>query len=104
MASRGSARIRDSRRSGTGCSRRAMLVCLDDMAPQHRLRASRLVAAVLGEEALPMLIARAVGASLDEKLELLMLIVTLGGEAKLGLLEDALKGMKFADLSRQRAK
>ncbi|MBV8758307.1 MAG: hypothetical protein JO257_13560 [Deltaproteobacteria bacterium] len=83
---------------------RVLLVCLDDIPPQHRLRASRLVAAVLGEEALPMLIARAGGAALDEKLEMLMLIVTLAGEAKLPMLEDALKGMKFADLSRQRAK
>jgi len=83
---------------------RVLLVMLDDIGPQHRLRASRLVAATLGEEALPMLIARAAQATLDEKLELLMLIASLAGEAKLGLLEDALRGMKFADLSRQRAK
>lgn len=83
---------------------RVLLVCLDDIPPQHRLRAMRLVAATLGQEALPMLLARVAGASLDEKLEMLMLIITLAGEAKLPLLEDALRGMKFADLSRQRAK
>lgn len=83
---------------------RVLLVCLDDIPPQHRLRATRLVAATLGQEALPMLLSRAVGAPIDEKLEMLMLIITLAGEAKLPLLEDALRGMKFADLSRQRAK
>ena len=83
---------------------RVLLVCLEDIPPQHRLRALRLVAAVLGEEAVPMLLARAQQAGLDEKLEMLFLIVTLAGEAKLGVLEDALKGMQFADLLRQRAK
>jgi len=43
-------------------------------------------------------------APIDEKLEMLFLIVTLAGEGKLGLLEDTLKGMQFADLLRQRAK
>jgi hypothetical protein len=83
---------------------RVLLVCLDDIPPQHRLRATRLVAATLGPEALPMLQARVGGAPIDEKLETLMLIVTLAGEPTLPLLEDALRGMKFADLSRQRAK
>jgi hypothetical protein len=83
---------------------RVVLVCLEDIAPQHRLRALRLVAAVLGEEAVPMLLARVPQAAIDEKLEMLFLIVTLAGEGKLGLLEDTLRGMKFADLLRQRAK
>jgi hypothetical protein len=81
-----------------------LLVCLEDIPPQHRLRAIRLVAAVLGEEAVPMLLARAAAATIDEKLEMLFIIVTLAGEGKLGLLEDALKGMKYIDLLRQRAK
>jgi hypothetical protein len=83
---------------------RVLLVCLEDIPSQHRLRALRVVAAVLGEEALPMLLARVGSAPPDEKLEMLFLIVTLAGEGKLGLLEDTLKGTKFADLLRQRAK
>lgn len=83
---------------------RVLLVCLEDIPPQHRLRAIRLVGAVLGEEAVPMLLARAAQAAIDEKLEMLFMVVSLAGEAKLGLLEDALKGMKYVDLLRQRAK
>jgi len=83
---------------------RVLLVCLEDIPPQHRLRAIRLVGAVLGEEAVPMLLARAAHAAIDEKLEMLFMVVSLAGEAKLGLLEDALKGMKYVDLLRQRAK
>jgi hypothetical protein len=83
---------------------RVLLVCLEDIPPQHRLRAIRLVGAVLGEEAVPMLLARAAQASIDEKLEMLFMIVSVAGEAKLGLLEDALKGMKYIDLLRQRAR
>jgi hypothetical protein len=83
---------------------RVLLVCLEDIPPQHRLRAIRLVGAVLGDEAVPMLLARAAQASIDEKLEMLFMIVSVAGEAKLGLLEDALKGMKYVDLLRQRAR
>jgi len=83
---------------------RVLLVCLEDIPPQHRLRAIRLVGAVLGEEAVPMLLARAAQAAIDEKLEMLFMVITLAGEGKLGLLEDALKGMKYVDLLRQRAK
>lgn len=83
---------------------RVLLVCLEDIPSQHRLRAIRLVGAVLGEDAVPMLLARAAQAPLDEKLEMLFMILTLAGEAKLGLLEDALRGVKYADLLRQRAK
>jgi hypothetical protein len=89
---------------GTPALARVLLVCLDDIPSQHRLRALRLVAAVLGDEALPMLLARASGAALDEKLETLFLTIALAGEAKLPLLEDAIRGMKFVDLLRQRAK
>lgn len=83
---------------------RVLLVCLEDIPPRHRLRAIRLVGAVLGDEAVPMLLARAAQAAIDEKLEMLFLVVSLAGEAKLGLLEDALRGMKYVDLLRQRAK
>ncbi len=83
---------------------RVILVCLDDLAPQHRLRAIRLVASAIGEEAVPMLLVRASHAPADEKLELLFTVVSLAGEAQLGAFEDGVKGMKFVDLSRQRAK
>src|SRR5262245_19068701 len=72
---------------------RVLLVCLEDIPPQHRLRAIRLAAAVLGEEAVPMLLARAGQAAIDEKLEMLFTVIALVGEAKLGALEDALRGM-----------
>jgi hypothetical protein len=83
---------------------RVLLVCLEDIPPQHRLRTLRLVAAVLGDEAVPMLLARIAQGSLDDKLEMLFLVVTVAGEGKLGVLEDAIRGMKFVDLLRQRAK
>jgi hypothetical protein len=89
---------------GSPALARVLLVCLEDIPPQHRMRALRLVAATLGEEAVPMLIARTSQAPIDEKLEMLFLVITLAGEAKLGVLEDAIKGMKFVDLLRQRAK
>lgn len=83
---------------------RVVLVCLEDIPAQHRLRAVRLVAATLGEEAVPMLLARVASAGLVEKLEMLFLLITLAGEAQLGLLEDTIKGMQFVDLLRQRAR
>jgi len=45
--------------------------------------------------------AQATGA---EKLEMLFTVIALAGEAKLGALEDAIRGMKLVDLLRQRAK
>ncbi len=83
---------------------RVLFVSIDDIAPQHRLRALRLIAATLGDEAVPMLLARAGQAGLDEKLEMLFLAIACGGEAHLGRLEDAIHGMKFVDLLRQRAR
>jgi len=83
---------------------RVLFVSIDDIQPQHRIRALRLIAATLGEEAIPMLLARTSGRSIDEQLEMLFLAISLGGEQHLGRLEDALKGMKFADLMRQRAR
>lgn len=83
---------------------RVLLVSLEDIPPQHRLRAIRLVGAALGEEAVPLLVARASQAAIDDKLEMLFTVIAIAGEARLGLLEDALRGMKFVDLLRQRAK
>ncbi len=83
---------------------RVLLVCLEDIPPQHRPRAIRLIGAVLGEEAVPLLVARAGQAAIDDKLEMLFTAIAIAGEAKLGALEDAIKGMKFVDLLRPRAK
>ncbi|HLL22593.1 MAG TPA: hypothetical protein VK427_10695, partial [Kofleriaceae bacterium] len=83
---------------------RVLFVSLDDIAPQHRLRVLRLIAATLGDDAVPMLLARAADAPIDEKLEMLMLAIACGGEAYLGRLDEAIAGMKFADLLRQRAR
>ncbi|HEY0190959.1 MAG TPA: hypothetical protein VGC42_07525, partial [Kofleriaceae bacterium] len=83
---------------------RVLIVCIEDIPHQHRSRATRLAVATLGEEAVPMLLARVSSAALTEKLEMLFLLVTFAGERMLPLLEDALKGMQFADLLRQRAK
>ena len=83
---------------------RVLFVSIDDIPPQHRLRALRLIGATLGEEAVPLLLARATSASIDDRLEMLMMAVAVGGEANLPELEQALEGFKFADLMRQRAK
>jgi hypothetical protein len=83
---------------------RVLLVRFDELPPQHRLRTIRLIAATLGEEALPHLRARATHTGLDEQLELRLLAVSLGGEAELPALEGLRRGMKFADLLRQRAR
>jgi hypothetical protein len=89
---------------GTPALARVLLVSLEDLPPQHRQRAIRLVGAVLRDEAVPLLQSRARDASIDDKLEMLFTVIAIAGEAKLGLLEDAIKGMKFVDLMRQRAK
>ena len=83
---------------------RVLLVCLEDLPPRHRLRALRLVAATLGEEAVPLLVARAGQAPLDQRIEMLLLVVALAGEPRLPLLEDALRGAPRADAVRQRAR
>lgn len=83
---------------------RVLLVCLADIPPQHRVRALRLSAAVLGQEAVAMLRARASQASGDEKLEALSLVVALEGEAGLGAFEDAIRGMPHIDHLRNRAR
>jgi hypothetical protein len=83
---------------------RVLLVSLEDIPAQHRVRAIRLVGATLGTEAVPLLVARASQASIDDKLELLFTAIAIAGEARLGLLEDALRDMKQADLLRQRAR
>ena len=83
---------------------RVLAVSIEDIPPQHRLRVLRLVAATLGEEAIPLMLARVPRAAVGEQLEMLFLAVAFGGEAHLGKLEDLLRGMKLADLLRARAK
>lgn len=83
---------------------RVLLVSIDDISPQHRVRVLRLIGATLGEEAVPLLVARAGQAAPDERLEMLFTAISVGGEAHLGRLEDALQGVRFADRMRRRAK
>lgn len=88
---------------GSPALARVLLVCLPDIPPRHRRRAAQLCAAVLGEEAVPMLCAHASQAPLDDRLEMLFLVIGLAGEAKLGLVEDALKQLPNAGHHRERA-
>jgi hypothetical protein len=84
---------------------RVLFVSIDDIAPPHRLRVLRLIAHALGDEATPLLCARAASAAADERVEALLLAVAVGGEAQLGRLEDAIRaGVPRADLVRARAK
>ncbi|HMG24267.1 MAG TPA: hypothetical protein VK607_23190, partial [Kofleriaceae bacterium] len=83
---------------------RVLAVSIEDIPPQHRLRVLRLVAATLGEEAIPLMLARVPRAAVGEQLEMLFLAIAFGGEAHLGRLEDVLRGMKFIDMLRARAR
>ena len=83
---------------------RVLTVSIGDIPAQHRLRVLRLIGSALGEEAVTLLVSRAADAPIDEQLEMLFLAIGIGGEKYLPRLEDALKGMKFVDLLRQRAK
>src|SRR6185295_4861404 len=83
---------------------RVLAVSIDDIPPQHRLRVIRLVDATLGDEALPVLIARAPRVAPADQREILLLAVAFRGEAALGRLEDALRGTWQADALRARAR
>lgn len=89
---------------GSPALARVLLVCLGDIPARHRLRALQLSAAVLGQEAVPMLSAHASQSPLDDKLEIALLMVAVAGEAKLGVLEQLLKDMPNAAHYRQRAR
>lgn len=82
---------------------RVLLVSLDDVPPQHRIRTLRLVAATLGAEALPLLVSRPTG-SLEERIEIALLAVAIGGEPQLPVLESVLRELRLVDLYRARAK
>ena len=83
---------------------RVLAVSIEDIPPQHRVRVLRLVGATLGEEAVPLMLARVPRAAAAEQLELLLLAITFGGEAYLGRLEDHLRGKKLIDHVRARAR
>ena len=83
---------------------RVLAVSIDDVPPQHRLRVLRLVAATLGAEAIPLMLARVSRAAVGEQLEMIFLALAFGGEAHLGALEDLLRGMKLVTMLRARAK
>jgi hypothetical protein len=83
---------------------RVLAVSIEDIPPQHRLRAVRLVAATLGEEAVPVLLAKTSRVAPGEQLEILFLAIAAGGEAHLGRLEDAVRGARQPALLRARAR
>ncbi len=90
---------------------RVLFVSIDDIPPQHRIRVLRLIAATLGPEAVPLLVARARAAAPEQRIEMLLLAVALGGETYLARLEDALRSglplgaeRTLGDRVRERAK
>ncbi|MBA2538356.1 MAG: hypothetical protein H0V17_01870 [Deltaproteobacteria bacterium] len=85
---------------------RVLFVSIDDIQPVHRVRVLRLVAATLGDDSVPLLLARSSthGATADERLESLFLAVTFGGEAHLARLDEALRDQPHAEFHRKRAR
>ena len=85
---------------------RVLAVSIDDIAPVHRIRVLRLIAATLGEDTIPFLIARgsSPAATREERLESLFLAVSLGGEPQLPRLETALRDGREPELARKRAR
>jgi hypothetical protein len=85
---------------------RVLYVAIDDLPARHRLRALRLIAAALGEEALPLLRARS-ARDAGERLEARLLAVAVGGEAELPALDDLLLAQlstELIDAARGRAR
>lgn len=85
---------------------RVLFVSIDDIPPQHRIRVLRLIAATLGPEAVPLLVARARAAAPEQRIEMLLLAIALGGEKHLPRLEDALRSgplLGAGDRVRERA-
>ena len=83
---------------------RVLFVSIGDLPAQHRIRTLRLIGATLGEEAVPLMASRAADVAIEERLEMLFLAVTFGGEAYLPRLEAALAGMRHVDHLRKRAR
>jgi hypothetical protein len=94
--------------SATAPLARVLAVSIDDIQPVHRIRVLRLIAATLGDDALPLMTARAGAhsATLDERVESLLLAIAFGGEAQLPRFEDALRDLvpAQAELLRKRAR
>ncbi len=83
---------------------RVLLVSLDDIPATHRIRVLRLIAATLGEEAVPLMLASSPSAPIEERLERRFLAVAVGGEQHLGGLEDLLRGHSSIERQRRRAR
>lgn len=83
---------------------RVLFVSIGDLPAQHRIRALRLIGATLGEEAVSLLVSRSADVGIDERLEMLFLAVTFGGEAHLPRLEATLAGMRHVEHLRKRAR
>jgi len=83
---------------------RVLAVSIEDIPPPHRLRALRLVAATLGEEAVPVLLARLSRVALGDALEIVFLAIAFGGECHVGRLDDVLRGTRGLEAMRARAK
>ncbi len=94
--------------SATAPLARVLAVSIDDIQPVHRIRVLRLIAATLGDDALALLVARAGAhsATLDERIESLLLAIAFNGEAQLPRFEEALRDLApaQADLVRKRAR
>ncbi len=85
---------------------RVLFVSIDEIQPIHRVRVLRLIAATLGDDAVPLLVARAGAhsATLAERVESLSLAIALGGEAHLPRFEDAIRDLPEADWHRKQAR
>ncbi len=85
---------------------RVLAVSIDDIAPRHRVRVLRLIAATLGGDSMPLLIARAAStsAAIEERLESAFLTIALEGEPHLPRLETVLRDVRDPELSHARAR
>jgi hypothetical protein len=83
---------------------RVLAVSIEDIPPEHRVRVLRLIAATLGDEAVPVLLARLSRVALGDALEIVFLAIAFGGEVHLGRLEDVLRGMNGLEPLRARAR
>ena len=82
---------------------RLLLERLQEIPNDHQLRAMRLAADTLGEEAVPQLLAQADSGGSADQLELRFLALSVGGAAQMDDFEAAVAPLRSADLLRQRA-
>jgi hypothetical protein len=83
---------------------RVLAVSIEDIPALHRVRVLRLVAATLGAEAIPVLLARLGRVTSVEQLEILFLALAFTGDAELGRFEDAIRGARDREALRGRAR